>query len=329
MSIPLPLYIKEPVAGFLQKVVYTSPRVAFLYAATLFAKDKPLEEQASKCLHQAYHQSLADWLWKKYGYTVVTDDAQDHPNSQYISDAPIWTFWWQGLSQAPTIVQRCIQSMQRHSNGHPVIVVTKENYHHYVKLPSHILEKVKNQKISITHFSDILRMNLLAEHGGLWLDSTIFVSQNIPECWFTFSLYTGRNPGGDFTNISDWNWTTYAFSAPKDHILPVFLTKFYYEYWKKEEQVLDYFLFDCAIHMFVEKNERIRQEIYSIPLNNTRQHDLDKMFYDVYDSDAYKCLLYDSDTYFHKLTWKASYPLKTETGEETAFDYWLNDKSFC
>ena len=88
----------------------------------------------------------------------------------------IWIFWWQGYDTAPLLVKKCIDSIIKNAGNHPVILITKENWKNYADIPDYIIEKVEKGIITLTHFSDILRMSLVSEHGGLWLDATIFVS---------------------------------------------------------------------------------------------------------------------------------------------------------
>ncbi len=322
MSIPLPIYIKEPIAVFFDRLSFGSVPVAWNYAATVFAKDYGLPKDKSVRIHRKYHHYLRKWLTKRYGH--IAECELPEGSSQTRANEPIWVFWWQGEQKAPELVQLCIQSIIRNSAGHPVVVVSEDNYRSYAELPDYITEKREKGIISLTHFSDILRMSLLSKYGGLWLDATIFVSEPIPDRWFTDAIYTGRNPGGDHTNASDWNWTSYALATSAGHSLPMRMKNFFLEYWKNENGVVDYFMMDTAIDMIVRKCDGIRAQIYAIPNNNTRQHDLDAMFYRPYDKEAYESLLYNSDTCFHKLTWKASYPLQTENGEETAYSYWRN-----
>ncbi len=322
MSIPLPLYIKEPVAVFLDRLSFGSIPVAWYYAATVFAKDYGLSQEKSAEIHKKYHHHLRQWLLRRYG-DITEGEIPAEPVEPGERET-IWVFWWQGLENAPELVQLCVQSIVRNGAGHPVTVISKENFRSYVDLPDHILRKQEQGIISLTHFSDIIRMNLLSDHGGLWLDATIFASRPIPEEWFSEPMYTGRNPGGDHTNASDWNWTSYALATRKNHPLPTRMKRFFHEYWNGENGVVDYFMMDCAMDMIVRKCPEIRDQIQTIPNNNTRQHDLDAMFYGPYEQEAYENLLENSDTYFHKVTWKASYPLKTGDGKETAYSHWRN-----
>lgn len=88
-------------------------------------------------------------------------------------DEPIWVFWWTGEETAPEIVKACIKSIRRNANGHRVIFLSKDNLHDYVTLPDFIEKKHNDGNIGHAHYSDIVRISLLAEYGGVWIDSTV------------------------------------------------------------------------------------------------------------------------------------------------------------
>ncbi|MBQ9553448.1 hypothetical protein IJU97_00315 [bacterium] len=58
-------------------------------------------------------------------------------------------------------------------------MLDKDNYEKYVTLPAFIIKKVYEHKISITHLSDIIRMALLKQYGGIWVDATMFINSNV------------------------------------------------------------------------------------------------------------------------------------------------------
>ena len=60
----------------------------------------------------------------------------------------------------------------RRTPGHSI---TEKNYKDYVNMPDYIIRKQQSGEIDLTHFSDILRMMLLARHGGIWMDSTLLI----------------------------------------------------------------------------------------------------------------------------------------------------------
>ena len=91
----------------------------------------------------------------------------------------IWIFWYQGLENAPKLVQRCYEQILQIPTDYKVILLTKENINEYIKIPDFILKKLEKKKITITHFSDILRVALLKEYGGIWADATLYFNKSI------------------------------------------------------------------------------------------------------------------------------------------------------
>ena len=75
----------------------------------------------------------------------------------------------------PPVVKACYAAMKRCAGSHPIILVTQHNFADYVTIPDYIMEKQSRGIIDLTHFSDILRMMLLREHGGIWMDSTLLI----------------------------------------------------------------------------------------------------------------------------------------------------------
>ena len=96
-----------------------------------------------------------------------------------VNSKNIWVFWWQGKDRMPSLVEKCYQSVIRNKGRRHVILITKDNIKQYATIPDYIYEKVNNGEITLTHLSDILRFNLLNEYGGLWIDSTIYLTDSL------------------------------------------------------------------------------------------------------------------------------------------------------
>ncbi|MCR5347975.1 MAG: capsular polysaccharide synthesis protein, partial [Fretibacterium sp.] len=162
------------------------------------------------------------------------------PNSQ--APGTIWTLWWQGEDNLPEIVKLCHASIRRHCGAHPFKVLTQDNYQEYVTLPGCVMEKFQADAITITHLSDIIRFALLSQYGGLWLDSTVFVADRIPENVFTAEYYTVRRALTPRNrNVAQDRWTIFVLAAQKDNLLCRFVLDFWKEYWKEQKYLIDYF----------------------------------------------------------------------------------------
>lgn len=95
-------------------------------------------------------------------------------------DDIVWMMWWQGEEVMPPLVKACYQQAKK-IYGDNVIIISKNNYMKYVDISPKIIEKFSKNQISITNFSDVLRINLLYKNGGLWVDGTVFMTNKIGE----------------------------------------------------------------------------------------------------------------------------------------------------
>ena len=86
----------------------------------------------------------------------------------------VWVLWLQGEENAPEIVKACIASTKRAFKGYEYKVLDKSNIHDYIELPDYIEEKYKKGIITHAHYSDIVRVALLSQYGGVWVDATVY-----------------------------------------------------------------------------------------------------------------------------------------------------------
>lgn len=109
----------------------------------------------------------------------------------------IWILWYQGLTEAPFPVQKCVDSWQRENPGWDIIVLTSENLNDYVTVEPH-LEKLS--KLSLTKQSNWIRSQLLLEHGGVWVDATTYCMKPLDD-WLDECTASGffafEKPGPD------------------------------------------------------------------------------------------------------------------------------------
>jgi len=155
----------------------------------------------------------------------------------------IWCFWYQGLDNAPDIVKKCIESQKKYALGYDLKIITNDNINDYIELPDYILKKFERGIISLTHFSDIIRISLLAEYGGIWLDSTVFLTDYLPDYITNNKLFVFKNielDRSDESPVVASSWLISSFSNQKIILLTRDLL---FEYWKKKNKLDDYFTF--------------------------------------------------------------------------------------
>ena len=134
-----------------------------------------------------------------------------------------------------------------------MVIITNKNFNDFVQIPNYIIFKMIRKKISLTHFSDILRVNLLAKFGGIWIDSTVFFNERIEDfinC--QNELVTVTQFRVDY-NISSGKWSSWFIGTKS--VLPYFkvCVEFFNAYWKNNNYLINYFLIDYIIY-FLYKN---------------------------------------------------------------------------
>ncbi len=83
----------------------------------------------------------------------------------------VWMMWLQGLDNAPPAVKACYNSWVAHNPDWQVVMLDKHNFRDYVDVDD-VLGSDNNMQIQAR--ADVIRINLLAEHGGVWADATCF-----------------------------------------------------------------------------------------------------------------------------------------------------------
>lgn len=163
----------------------------------------------------------------------------------------IWICWLQGEQQAPEIVKACIQSIRDCFVGYSIVIITEDNFQKYVQFPSFILEKWRAKKILPAHFSDLLRLELLTQFGGIWIDATVFCSVSKQPFYLSqYDFFVFNNlMRGDNTMLAE-NW---FIKAPPHYCLLELTKSLLYEYWKKNDSINHYFLFHLFFTMAIEE----------------------------------------------------------------------------
>ncbi len=274
-----------------------------------------------KILHNSKHLYFKTVILQKAGAKDILKKYKkaNTTKSPIGSTCPIWICWWQGEENMPDIIKACYASVRRHAGNHPVILITERNYQEYAKIPEYILRKVQNKEISLTHFSDLLRINLLKQHGGIWTDSTILFTRDIdsiitPDANFYSCRHVARN-----SNVANGRWTVFFMACGKDNILPAFLLDTFYNYWKNHKRIVTYLFFDYLFAIAYENIPAVTEMIDSVPLQKISN--LSKCLNMPFDENLME--EFRANYGFHKLTYKKQFNMLTPEGKETIYGYLL------
>lgn len=256
-------------------------------AATGFA-DKYLAGQVT--MYKSYH-----WLRKRFQAEL---GVTKQPTIEKSKKDYVWVCWLQGIENAPEIVKNCYDSVKYWLKDKEIVVVTGENYIQYVSLPDYIIDKWKKGIITNTHFSDLLRLELIIRYGGLWLDATTYLTGMIPDYVEQNDFFVYRNGWMDMELINMGSW--FIYSRYTNNILLIETRKLIYKYWAKYNYLKNYFLLHMFFRMATDEYPVLWDRIPM--MNQIDQHllmnELSKIYHKKRCEDIFNL------TPVHKLTYK-------------------------
>lgn len=99
----------------------------------------------------------------------------------------IWFVWFQGMAQAPYVVRKCHESWVARNPSWRVVTLGENDL---PALASVDYTSGNIAKLSRQHQADLLRLDLLAHHGGVWADATCFCVRPLDE-WLVPRMQSG------------------------------------------------------------------------------------------------------------------------------------------
>lgn len=271
---------------------------------------------------QKKHRFVLDYLRQNFQTIIDKYKSQTISTDIRISEKRyIWVMWWQGEQNAPDLVKMCIDSIRKNANRAEVVVITEQNYRNYVQLPDYIIKKHKEGYISFAQLSDIMRIFLISEHGGLWLDATIFVSQRIPEEIFGKAFYSLHTELRKTPFVQNDRVHCFVMGGRPDSKLICFVKDLLSAYWKDKDVIIDYYLLDYSIMLAYYEFPDIHDFIDNLDFTSDGLYQLVSLLDEPYDGKAIDDVL-ESNT-FSKLVWNVKHSIEKDC-KETVYGHLLN-----
>jgi hypothetical protein len=281
-------YVKVKVGKFLANVI------------SAVVRNKEKRHALRERLDPLNPSRCVDYLGKHY-----TDEPPVEPfdsGSEEGARNYIWVCWLQGYDAAPVLVQNCIGSVRQHKpEGYEVVVITSQNYQQFVVLPEHIVQKWHKGLITNTHFSDLLRIFLLARHGGYWIDATCLLTSPIPAVVARSDLFLFRSHGEfAYTHIQSC-----FIRCQRNHYVMRKWCACMSAYWRRENSLIHYFTLHLMFRALMHNDPQFAQAAGAIPvMSDEPMHILLKaMLGGEHYSDGLIAKANDA-TFFQKLTYK-------------------------
>ncbi len=171
----------------------------------------------------------------------------------------IWSIWFQGREKAPHLAQRCFQSWERENPDWDFRCLDASSVGLYIDLTSHV--DLQKQVITAASLSDIVRILLLHEYGGVWVDATLFCNRPLDE-WLPSAMAKGffafSAPAKD-RPLASW-----FLACDPGHTLIQKWAARTVRYWDQRLRSNDYFWFHHLFLDLLEEDADARLEWESV-----------------------------------------------------------------
>lgn len=142
----------------------------------------------------------------------------------------IWTAWLQGPGHEPELVRRCVESWRLRNPSWKVVTLDEAGAEPYLRATGLPLDRIK--RMPLQKQSNLLRMRLLTQRGGVWVDATTFCLRPL-DSWLPDVMSAGffcfRNPGPDRI-VANW----FMAAAPQSR-LAILWRDAYEDFWRDAE----------------------------------------------------------------------------------------------
>lgn len=201
-------------------------------------------------------------------FSTISDNYQ----RREVKNKTVWYSWWQGMESAPELVTTCIQQMQKQFPSDTTFInVDSSNFTNYVDLQPRILELFESGKITNAQFSDQLRINLLAKHGGIWMDATLWVNQKQEQSIFDLPFFSYRAkkslPISSDHGTCQGDWQLYFLGGTNTYLYEALKTV-NDAYWQRYSKVIHYLQLDKMIDLTFEALPELSADMRKLPLHN-------------------------------------------------------------
>lgn len=236
-------------------------------------------------------------------YHMMVDFIDDFPNNASGLNEPVyngkkyaWSCWWQGMEEAPELIKACINSQKKYLPEEiELILITQDNYRNYVDFPQWLLDKVENGKVTLTTFSDVIRASLLYKYGGIWLDSTILLTESLPLEFWDYDVFT----------IREFRYCLPFMGGKSGQKFYQFLMEGFFYYYKNYEYTKYYLLITYLLDIAMNKYPDIREKYNKLPVKSagiSNINNFDSLSYHMHETYTPKVYhKYMEGIYIHKL----------------------------
>jgi len=226
----------------------------------------------------------------------------------------VWLLWLQGWHEAPWLVRKVAESWEINNPDWNIEYVTLDNLDNYISDIPYLYHDDKD--LTPVNKSDIIRLSLLKNHGGVWADATLLCMQPLTP-WIEAAvrpaglwMYHGASPGmRDKSPLlrARHGPASWFIASERDSLMIREWKRIVDQYWSVRSKVHDYFWLDFMFGELVAKNTQFREKWMRAPYVSCGAEGQSHMLGDglmVSSDSETKKILAERPPYVLKLCWK-------------------------
>lgn len=207
---------------------------------------------------QGQRQTPEYLIFSPFPKNVLLDTDTTPPTTQ----KTIWILWFQGWHEAPWLARAVATSWAKHNTGWTIRLVSDHNLREL--LPD--TQYLWNVQMPAAR-SDVVRLNLLEKHGGVWADASMICFMPL-DTWVCDAL---RPVGfwmyhGGVNGLGPASW--FIISTKESYLIRMWKMKCD-AYWtdggSNRTTAHDYFWMDSLFHELLASDAEFRDEWQSVP----------------------------------------------------------------
>lgn len=245
--------------------------------------------------------NIAKHYLKKY-VNIVAKENKNAISNKETENYTIWQFWDKGIENAPEIVKRCVESVDKFESDKKHVVLDFNSVKDYIELPKRYYDLVNSNKMKMAHFSDIVRTCLLIKYGGCWIDSTILLTDKLPQYITNSDLFLFQNNEKD--DLDGLILANYFIHSKPDNKILKDLRDILSNYWQDNNFVVNYFFYLHALTMGANMSKENKELWAKMPFSSFYNVQyFQNILLDEYNENTWSAIKEISP--IHKLSFKA------------------------
>lgn len=240
----------------------------------------------------------------------------------YLNSDVVWQLWFQGIDKAPPIVKSCFNSVDKHCSEMEIIRLTEKSIENYIEIPGFVYDKKRKGLISNVNFSDLLRVYLLSEHGGIWIDSTVYLTSKIDKIKNN-NLFVFSTTPIDYRGIGNIVASSWYIQAAKNSQIFINMKAAMTNFWKNENTCYHHYYFHLFFALIVNEYKDCQKEWENVPFySNVPPHVMQMELFNEYNEERFNEIANMSPV--HKLTFYGGEDFNTKK-KNTLYEYIISE----